>query len=174
MKIKRNYSLKLHNTFGIDVKSDYYVSVANSYELEELLDSRLFKTNMYQIIGGGSNILFTKDFKGLVIDISIKGIKYAEVTKDYVTIETGAGEIWHDYVSTCLINKYYGLENLALIPGKVGAAPVQNIGAYGVEQKDFFVSLEGFDLTTHEKKIMSPDDCQFSYRDSIFKNKLIK
>lgn len=172
MKIKRNYSLKLHNTFGIDVKADYYVSVASSYELAELLESRLFKNNKCQILGGGSNILFIEDFKGLVIDINIKGIKYAEVTKEHVTIEAGAGELWHDFVSTCLLNKFYGLENLALIPGKIGAAPVQNIGAYGVEQKDFFVSLEGFDLTTHQKKIMLADECRFSYRDSVFKNNL--
>ena len=172
MEILENYSLKNHNTFGIDAKADFYVSIRNNEEIEELVKTDIFKNNKSFILGGGSNILFKDNFKGLVIEINIRGIKILESKDDHLIIEVGAGEYWDDLVSMCLNNKYYGFENLALIPGKVGAAPVQNIGAYGVEQKDFFESLSGYNIEKNRFETLNYDECKFNYRDSIFKHEL--
>ena len=172
MEILENYSLKEHNTFGIDAKCNYYVSIRNEDEIVELVNSDIFKNNKIFILGGGSNILFADDFKGLVIDVNIRGIKIIDSEDDFVIIEAGAGEYWDDFVTLCLNNKFYGLENLTLIPGKVGAAPVQNIGAYGVEQKDYFHSLSGYNLETNKFDSLDYEECKFSYRDSVFKYEL--
>ncbi len=172
MEILNNYSLKQHNTFGIDAKADFYISVRNNDEIEELINTNIFQNNKYFILGGGSNVLFADDFKGLVIDINIRGIKILETKDDFVTIEVGAGEYWDDFVSICINNKFYGLENLALIPGKVGAAPVQNIGAYGAEQKDFFETLSGYNIEKKQFETLNHDECKFNYRDSVFKHEL--
>ncbi|MBI5323776.1 MAG: UDP-N-acetylmuramate dehydrogenase [Ignavibacteriae bacterium] len=172
MEILENYSLKNHNTFGIDAKADYYVSIRNEDEIEELINTEVFSKNKFFILGGGSNILFAEAFKGLIIDINIRGIRIIESHDDYVIVEVGAGEFWNDFVTLCLNNKFYGLENLALIPGKVGAAPVQNIGAYGIEQKDFFYSLSGLNIESKFFVTLNNDDCIFNYRNSIFKNEL--
>lgn len=172
MVILENYSLKNHNTFGIEAKADYYVSIRNEEEIEELIKTEIFQNNKFFVLGGGSNVLFKGDFKGLVIDINIRGVKISETGDDFIAIEVGAGEYWDDLVALCLNNKYYGLENLALIPGKVGAAPVQNIGAYGVEQKDFFHSLSGYNMEKEQFESLNQNDCKFNYRDSIFKHEL--
>ncbi|OGU10490.1 MAG: UDP-N-acetylenolpyruvoylglucosamine reductase [Ignavibacteria bacterium GWB2_35_12] len=172
MEILKNYSLKNHNTFGIDAKADFYVSIRNNEEIEELINTSLFQNDKFFILGGGSNVLFTGNFKGLIIDINIRGIKILETNDDKITIEVGAGEHWDDLVTICLNNKFFGLENLALIPGKVGAAPVQNIGAYAVEQKDFFYSLTGYNIEKKQFETLNYDDCKFNYRDSVFKHEL--
>ncbi len=124
------------------------------------------------ILDGGSNILFTKDFDGYVIKLSSRGIVKTEENSTHAFIRANAGENWHEFVSWCINNEYGGLENLSLIPGNVGAAPIQNIGAYGVEQKDVFESLEAVSLETGEKAVFNKDDCRFGYRDSIFKREL--
>ncbi|TAL66865.1 MAG: UDP-N-acetylmuramate dehydrogenase [Bacteroidetes bacterium] len=172
MEILENYSLKNLNTFGIDAKADYYVSIRNEEEIEELVNTGIIQNNKFFILGGGSNILFADNFKGLVIDINIRGIKIIESKEDSILIEAGAGEFWDDLVTLCLNNKFYGLENLALIPGKVGAAPVQNIGAYGVEQKDFYDSLSGYNLESQKNETLNYNKCRFNYRDSVFKLEL--
>jgi UDP-N-acetylmuramate dehydrogenase len=172
LKIEENKSLKQYNTFGVNVKANYFTSVASEKEILEILQSKRFGSMQKLILGGGSNILFTKNYDGLVIHYIEKGIRLLEETEKYVIIESSAGEIWNDLVSYCVENKYYGIENLSLIPGRVGAAPIQNIGAYGVEIKDVFESLEGINLESGEKKIYKKNECKFDYRDSIFKREL--
>ncbi len=172
LKIEENKSLKPYNTFGVNVKANYFTSVESEKEILEILLSKRFSSMNKLILGGGSNILFTKNYDGLVIHNIEKGIRLLEETEKYVIIESSAGEIWNDLVSYCVENKYYGIENLSLIPGTVGAAPIQNIGAYGVEIKDVFESLEGINLETGERKIYKKNECKFDYRDSIFKRGL--
>ncbi len=172
IKIQENISLKPYNTFGVNVKAKYFTSIVFEKEILEILQSKRFKNMEKLILGGGSNILFTKNYDGLVIHYVEKGIRLVEENEKYVIIESSAGEIWNDVVSYCVENKYYGIENLSLIPGTVGAAPIQNIGAYGVEIKNVFESLEGINLETGEKKIYKKNECKFDYRDSIFKKEL--
>ena len=172
MKIIQNKPLKNYNTFGIDAKAKYFAVITMESHLQELVNDPVYKENEKLILGGGSNVLFTGDYPGLVIYMDIRGMRMERVSSGEVIMEAGAGENWHEFVEICMKNKYYGLENLALIPGKVGAAPVQNIGAYGAEQKDFFIKLKGFDLETGEFREMMPSDCRFGYRDSVFKNEL--
>jgi UDP-N-acetylmuramate dehydrogenase len=172
MIILENYPLKKINTFGVRANAKYYCEINYMSDLLELVNSDVFNDNERLILGGGSNILFTRDFDGLVINMNLKGTKIIFSDEEIVEIEVAAGVIWHDFVITCLNSKYYGLENLALIPGKVGAAPVQNIGAYGVEQKDFFYYLKALDFRTKEMIELNKHDCRFGYRDSIFKNEL--
>ncbi|MFC2131526.1 UDP-N-acetylmuramate dehydrogenase [Bacteroidota bacterium] len=172
MEIKENISLKSFNTFGIEAKADYFVSVKNVNDIFKLMDTDVFQKNRLFILGGGSNVLFADDFHGLVINIDIKGIHIKESTDDYLMLNVGAGEDWSKFVETCVKSEYYGIENLAMIPGKVGAAPVQNIGAYGVEQEDLFVTLSGVDLQRKEIVHLNYEDCKFAYRSSIFKDNL--
>lgn len=172
MIIHENFSLKKHNTFGIDAKAKYFAEVSDVPTLHEILNTPQFKNIPKLILGGGSNILFTKDYDGLVMNLSMKGINVVEENNNQVIIEASAGEVWDDFVSYCVSNKYYGVENLSLIPGSIGAAPVQNIGAYGVELQDMFVSLTGIMFDTCEEKTLSKSECKFGYRDSIFKNEL--
>ena len=150
MIILEKYPLKKFNTFGVRANAKYYCEINYMSDLQELVNSNVFNDNDRLILGGGSNILFTRDFDGLVINMNLKGTKIIFSDERTVEIEVAAGVIWHDFVKTCLNSKYFGLENLALIPGKVGAAPVQNIGAYGVEQKDFFYYLKALDFSTKE------------------------
>ncbi len=172
LKIEENKSLKTFNTFGVNVKANYFTSVASEKEILEILQSKRFGSMDKLILGGGSNILFTKNYEGLVIHYVEKGIRLVEENEKYVIIESSAGEVWNDLVSYCVDNKYYGIENLSLIPGTVGAAPIQNIGAYGVEIKDVFESLSGIDLETGKKRSFKKNECKFDYRNSIFKMEL--
>ena len=166
MEIKENISLKPYNTFGINLSASKFVEVNNSIELEEVL---VDNEQPLLILGGGSNMLFTQNFDGLVIKNNIKGITLLKEDEQDVVLKVGAGEIWHEFVMYCIVNNYAGVENLSLIPGNVGASPMQNIGAYGVEVKDLITEVEAFDLRDHTMKLFSNEECQFGYRSSIFK-----
>lgn len=170
-EIQRNYSLKPYNTFGIDAQCSYFVSVENVDELKEVLRSETAKSNELLILGGGSNLLLTQDIDALVIKINIKGIKIEKETEENVWLSAFAGENWHEFVLKTLEMNCYGLENLSLIPGCVGASPMQNIGAYGVEIKDYFHQLEALNLETLEIETFDNASCEFGYRESIFKRK---
>lgn len=172
MKIIYNCSLKQYNTFNIDVKADSIVIIDKITELEELIEKKLLFKENFLILGSGSNILFTKDFKGIVVIINLKGIEKTEEREDNIIVKAAAGEIWDDFVAYCTANAFYGLENLSLIPGKVGSSAVQNIGAYGVELKDNFYSLEAINIMNGNKRIFIKEDCKFDYRNSIFKQEL--
>jgi len=169
--LQENISLKPYNTFGIDVKARFFTEIFTEEDLVELRNHPVFKENKLLILGGGSNVLFTEDYQGLVLKISIPGIT-AEVSDSQVIVTVGAGVVWNDLVNYCVENGYAGMENLSLIPGTVGASPIQNIGAYGVELKDVFDSCEAFELVSGEFKHFDYSDCQFAYRDSVFKNEL--
>lgn len=167
MQIDQNISLKPYNTFGIDVNAQYFVSINSIEELIDILKLEEFSNRL--ILGGGSNMLLTQNQDKLVIHINLKGKKVISEDKDFVTVKANAGENWHEFVQWCLKNDFGGLENLSLIPGNVGTAPIQNIGAYGVELKDSFISCEALSIETHSIKSFDADDCQFGYRNSIFK-----
>ena len=166
-----NHSLKSFNTFGVGVKSKLFADIKTENDIINLKSDRSLKEEKKLVLGGGSNILFTENFDGLVIKISIAGIKILEENTDNVILEAGSGVVWDELVNFCVDNNFWGVENLTLIPGTVGAAPIQNIGAYGQELADTFVSLNGFFLDSFEKKEFSKEDCKFSYRSSIFKEK---
>ena len=170
--LQENISLKNFNTFGIDVRCKYFVEVTNVDELITLLDHPVCKELPLMTLGGGSNILFTKDFPGVILKNSFKGISVIKEDQDHVWLQAMGGEVWHDLVLYCIDHNYAGIENLSLIPGLVGAAPIQNIGAYGVEVKDVFESLEAVNLTNSKQQIFSYSDCNFGYRNSVFKNEL--
>ncbi|MFT3680643.1 MAG: UDP-N-acetylmuramate dehydrogenase [Ferruginibacter sp.] len=175
MQIQQNISLKQFNTFGIDVSAAAFAAFKNVDELSELLEFNTPYTLHLQpsilILGGGSNMLFTKNVDGLVLKNEISGIEKINEDEEHVYIKAGAGVAWHGLVLHCINNNWAGIENLSLIPGNVGASPMQNIGAYGVEIKDVFHSLEAFHI--NEKKIVrfDLDDCAFGYRESVFKRK---
>ena len=172
MNIKENYSLRHLNTFGIDVFARYYVEPSSVEEIRELLAYSEYKNNPKLILGGGSNILFTKNYDGIVLKIDLKEIKIIREDDEFYYIKIGAGENWHQLVLHCIKNNYTGIENLSLIPGNVGAAPIQNIGAYGVELKNVFVELEAINIRNGNLETFSKSDCKFGYRISIFKNEL--
>jgi UDP-N-acetylmuramate dehydrogenase len=167
MEIEFKKPLLPYNTFGIDSRACFFGRIA---EKENLLWYRNFSSSRLLILGGGSNLLLPDFFEGIVLKNEIKGIRVQRVFKNRVWIEAGAGENWHDLVLWCVQNGYGGIENLSLIPGTVGAAPIQNIGAYGVELKDVFVKLEAFDLEQGVFRTFFSEDCAFGYRDSFFKN----
>jgi UDP-N-acetylmuramate dehydrogenase len=176
MQIHENFSLKPYNTFAIDVRARYFATFSNTEQLTDLIASRSqLSTNDSRlttfILGGGSNILFTKDFEGLVLKNEIKGIEKRKEDSEYVYVRVGAGENWHQFVLFCIKNNWAGVENLSLIPGNVGATPMQNIGAYGVEIKEVFHELKAFHLHEKASHTFGLDDCDFGYRDSVFKNK---
>jgi UDP-N-acetylmuramate dehydrogenase len=171
-KIQSNKSLKPYNTFGFDVNGKYFIECENQ---DDIINSITFckKNNIsLLVLGGGSNILFTKDYDGLVLKNNLKGIQVIETNNDFVLVKANAGENWHQFVLTAVANNWCGIENLSLIPGTIGASPIQNIGAYGVEVKDFIVEVEVLLLDTLEVKKITKKDCHFGYRDSIFKNEL--
>ena len=172
MDVKESFSLKNHNTFGIDIKANFFAEIFSNEELKKLLISKEFVDLPKLILGGGSNILFTKDFEGLVIKICSNKIQVIEENDDFVFIKASAGVIWHELVLYCIERNYGGIENLSLIPGKAGAAPIQNIGAYGQELKDVFVSLDGFFIDDLKKQTFYKNECEFAYRNSIFKKEL--
>lgn len=168
MKVLSNISLKPYNTFGIDVNARKFVEVTTVEELREVLKNA-YASELF-ILGGGSNMLLTKDVKQTVVHINLKGKEIVEESEDEVVVKAMAGENWHQFVMYCIENDFGGVENLSLIPGNVGTAPIQNIGAYGVEIKDTFESCTAMDLQTLELKTFSREACRFGYRDSIFKN----
>jgi len=169
MEIIKNYDLTKLNTFGISVRAKFFVELNDEFSLKKLFISPEFKNNEKLFLGGGSNILFTKDFDGIVILNRLKGIKILEENSESVFIRSMGGEIWHDLVMFTVNHGYWGIENLSFIPGTVGAAPIQNIGAYGGELKDTMESLEAVEIQTGEKKVFYNKECEFGYRDSIFK-----
>jgi UDP-N-acetylmuramate dehydrogenase len=173
MNIKENISLKNYNTFGIDVYAKYFTQFSNVTELFEALEFYELPTANCQLLtlGGGSNILFAKNFDGLVLKNEIKGIEVVNEDAEYVYVKAGAGENWHQFVLYCIESNFCGVENLSLIPGNVGASPMQNIGAYGVEIKDVFFSLDAYHLADKKSVIFNLNDCAFGYRESVFKNK---
>lgn len=169
MIIKENISLKPYNTFGIEAKAKHFAVINELHDLYELHERGFFNNN-FVLLGGGSNILFAGDYEGIVILNSLGGIEVGATAENEVIVRAGAGVVWNDLVWYCIDRGYGGIENLSLIPGSAGAAPIQNIGAYGVELKDCFVSLEAFDIETAEIKEFNRQDCRFGYRDSIFKH----
>lgn len=169
MQIQENISLRPYNTFGIDTKARYFASFSDTDELEETLNFKLQTSNL--ILGGGSNILFTKDFDGLVLKNEIKGIAELHEDSEYVYVKAGAGENWHQFVQHCIQRNWAGIENLSLIPGNVGASPMQNIGAYGVEIDDVFWDLEAYHIQERKIVTFTRSDCEFGYRESVFKRK---
>ncbi len=160
-------SLKNHNTFGIDVNAEHIIYLT---EIEQLKNINNLKDCMF--LGGGSNVLFTKDIDQTVVINQTKGIKITNETSNTVTLEVASGEVWHNLVLFCVKHNFGGIENMSLIPGSVGAAPMQNIGAYGVEIKDVLLALEAIDLETKTPKLFTNTECQFGYRESIFKKRL--
>jgi UDP-N-acetylmuramate dehydrogenase len=171
LQIQENVSLKNFNTFGIDTNARYFAEISHEAELEELFaDPQWMHTNRL-VLGGGSNMLLVKDFDGLVIRMNIRGIEH-RISHDDVFVEVGAGEVWNDLVSFCVDRNYAGMENLTLIPGSVGASPIQNIGAYGVELKDVFESCRAFEIATGTFRTFNKADCNFGYRESVFKTEL--
>jgi UDP-N-acetylmuramate dehydrogenase len=168
--IQHNVSLKSFNTFGIDVRAKSFIEIITENDLIELLADDITQAP-FLILGGGSNVLFTKDFDGLIIKVSIPGIS-SIIVDDHIEVTSGAGVGWHDLVMYCVDHGFAGMENLSLIPGTVGASPVQNIGAYGVELKDVFQSCIAYEIKTGLKRVFSYHDCAFGYRDSIFKQEL--
>ena len=171
LQIQENVSLKNFNTFGIDVSAKYFVEIGHEDELAELFMDPQWLQVERLVLGGGSNMLLVKDFDGLVVRINIRGIDH-RINHNEVFVEAGAGEVWNDLVNFCVAREYAGVENLSLIPGSVGASPIQNIGAYGVELKDVFHSCRAFEIATDSFRTFTNEDCRFGYRDSIFKNEL--
>ena len=163
--------LKPYNTLAIDVTAKVFVKVNNQDELLEALAYAEHNSLTIIVLSGGSNVVFSEDFAGLVIYIALQGVSY-KANNDYVLVTAAAGENWHQLTMNCLSKGFNGLENLALIPGLVGAAPIQNIGAYGVELSDVFHSLKGWDRINRCWKTLQRNDCQFGYRDSVFKHGL--
>lgn len=168
--IEENIPLKPYNTFGLEVSARYFTEITTADQLVTLLRDPLWASAKKLFLGGGSNILLLNDFDGLVIKISIKGIRLAEDGPGHVIVQAGAGEIWHEFVLYCIDRNLGGLENMSLIPGTVGAAPMQNIGAYGAEVKDTFYELEALNLKTLRKEVFNRERCHFGYRESFFKH----
>ena len=168
MHIEEHKSLKKYNTFSIDCNARYFVSIESISDLKKVL-----KLNIHPkifILGGGSNMLLTQDVDALVLHINLKGIEVLSEDKENIKLKVMAGENWHDFVQYCINNNYGGLENLSLIPGNVGTAPIQNIGAYGVELKDLFKDCEAISVSNLSEKHFTKEECKFEYRNSVFKN----
>lgn len=170
MKLHTNFSLKKYNTFGIEAKAKQFISVHSVAELQTVLAEN--PTEKKFILGGGSNMLLTQDIEALVIHIDLKGKKIIDENDDFVWVESQAGENWHEFVLWTIDQNLGGLENMSLIPGNVGTTPVQNIGAYGAEIKDHFVSCQAMAIANQELKNFNTAECHFGYRESIFKNEV--
>jgi UDP-N-acetylmuramate dehydrogenase len=170
MEIQNNFSLKNYNTFGIEAKAKQFVAIHSNKELKTVLEQH--STAKKFILGGGSNMLLTKDIEALVIHVDIKGRKIIGENDDFVWLESQAGENWHEFVLWTINQNFGGLENMSLIPGNVGTTPVQNIGAYGTEIKDTFVSCQAMNIATQEMRTFTKDECHFGYRESVFKNEI--
>ncbi len=169
MKIEKNKPLRSYNTFGIDVYSNYFAAIKSETDLKLLIESDIFQQNKRLILGGGSNILFTDNFDGITIHSEITGLEIIQENKEQVTLKAGSGLEWDELVEFCVNRNWGGIENLSDIPGKVGAAPVQNIGAYGTEAKDTIKKVYAVNLKNGENCAFSPSECKFGYRYSIFK-----
>ena len=170
MEIQSNFSLKNYNTFGIEAKAKQFVAVHTLDELKTVLEQN--KTKKKFILGGGSNMLLTQDIEALVIHLDLKGKKIIKEDNDFVWVESQAGENWHEFVLWSIDQNFGGLENMSLIPGNVGTTPVQNIGAYGTEIKDTFVSCDAMKIDNQEMKTFTKPECHFGYRESVFKNEV--
>ncbi|MDG6777966.1 UDP-N-acetylmuramate dehydrogenase [Thiomicrorhabdus sp. zzn3] len=169
MHIQANYSLKDHNTFQIDVKTQYYVEIFRQSDINILRSDLTLASLPWRIVGGGSNMLFTHDFEGVMVHCSYKALKVVKEDADNIWLSVGAGMKWHDLVTYTVENDLWGLENLALIPGTVGAAPVQNVGAYGAEARDAITRVQALNLYTGQRIEFRNAECNFGYRTSIFK-----
>ncbi len=173
IRFHEGYSLKNYNTFNIEAKARYFFEFTELEDVQQFFEANEEASKLpVMILGGGSNLLFVKDFDGLVVHANVPGVQLVNEDRNHVWLEVGAGEEWDRFVEYCVTQEYYGIENLSLIPGKVGAAPVQNIGAYGVEVCDFVETVKGFDLKTKEECHIPAAECSFAYRDSIFKQEL--
>ncbi len=172
MEILQNISLKPYNTFGIDVRATFFINVKTIEELQLLSSEPFFTGNKKLILGGGSNILFTKDFHGLVLKTALKGIELIREDTNHYYVSVKAGEDWHGFVLKSIQQQWQGLENLSLIPGTVGAAPIQNIGAYGVEVADYIEEVKALEIKSGELQSFNAAACKFGYRNSIFKQEL--
>ena len=172
IQIQENISLQRLNTFGIEAKAKYFIEVVSTTQLEELIRHPVYRDHSHLILGSGSNVLFTKDYEGIIIKCALSGISIRNENDDFVLLKGGAGENWHSLVMHCIQHNWGGVENLSLIPGTVGAAPMQNIGAYGVEIKDVIECVNGIDLGTGIERSFTSSDCKFNYRESIFKQEL--
>lgn len=173
MQIHENISLKPYNTFGIDVLAKTFASFSSLEELKEILDysQKLITKSQRLVLGGGSNILLTANFDGVVLKNELKGIELVNEDETFYYVKAAAGEQWHEFVLSCIQNNYAGIENLSLIPGNIGASPMQNIGAYGVEIKDVFHELEAYHIYDQTIRTFSLSECEFGYRESVFKKK---
>ena len=169
INIRENISLKPYHTFGMDITTRYFAEYDSVEDLQRLLISPIIRDNNYLQIGGGSNLLFTKDYPGVILHSKILGVVAVD-NGDFVTVKVGAGVVWDDFVKYAVLNNWYGVENLSYIPGEVGASAVQNVGAYGVEAKDVIERVCAVDVETGEEVFFSNEDCQYGYRNSIFKN----
>ena len=171
MEIQTNFSLQNYNTFGIEAKAREFVAVHNKLELRSILEN--YKSKKKFILGGGSNMLLTKDIDALVIHVDLKGKKIIKEDDNFAWVESQAGENWHEFVIWTIDQNFGGLENMSLIPGNVGTTPVQNIGAYGTEIKDTFDSCEAIKIENQEMKTFTKAECHFGYRESVFKNPIL-
>lgn len=169
MSILENVNLQPYNTFGIEAYAKYFTVLKASTDIVDLLASNVFKSERHLILGGGSNLLFTKDFDGLVVKVEVGGKRIVREDDDTLELEVGAGENWHTLVKYCVDRNWGGMENLSLIPGTVGAAPLQNIGAYGVEIKKIISSVQAYEISSGKVVTFTNEECMFGYRESIFK-----
>lgn len=172
MNIQKNISLLPYNTFAVNIQADFFVEVTNEQDIFDLISTDVFSTQTHFILGGWANILFTKNYTGLIIKVSLLGKEVVKEEWNTVYIKIWAGEDWHKAMMRALEQWYVGGENLVLIPGEVWSAPVGNIGAYGKEAKDIISEVEWIDIVTKEKKVWTNNECKFTYRESIFKNEL--
>jgi UDP-N-acetylmuramate dehydrogenase len=172
VSFEQDIDLKPYNTFGLHARARYFIALRSIEQLKAVLQSSVYQNNKYLILGGGSNILLTQDFDGLVLVNQLKGINILHEADDQITLSVASGEDWHSLVMHCVQNNWGGIENLALIPGTVGAAPMQNIGAYGVEVKDVIDQVQGIELASGNEMTFSNAACSFGYRESIFKHAL--
>lgn len=172
IRIQENVELKPFNTFGIQANARHFISVNAADDFFELQQTDLFRNEPRLILGGGSNVLLTHDFNGLVIHNNLKGIQSIQETDETITLKVASGEVWHPFVMHCVQHNWGGVENLSLIPGTIGAAPMQNIGAYGVEVQEVIDQVEGIELSTGSTQVFNKSECRFGYRESIFKHEL--
>lgn len=172
MIIQENKSLKKFNTFGIDASARYFAECSTIDQMQEVLTESKFLNTRKLILGGGSNLLFTKNFDGIIIKNNLRGIELINEDENFYYVRSAGGEVWHEFVMYCIDHNFAGLENLSLIPGNAGASPMQNIGAYGVEVKDSFYELEAFHMEEKKLRKFNNAECKFGYRESVFKREL--